>query len=128
MRGTVKFFDNAKGWGFISDEKGKDYFVHYSSILMDGRKQLSTEDIVDFEIGTGTTGREQAVNVQPILTLAMIENALKEEKQFIKPVKDAYGAKTYMVVDANNAIQAGEQGMSLIEVAAYAGIDTEGLE
>lgn len=67
MRGTVKFFNNVKGWGFITDENGKEHFVHYSSILMDSRrKQLSEGDIVEFEVGNGTTGREQAVNVRRI--------------------------------------------------------------
>lgn len=72
-RGTVKWFDNVKGWGFITDENGNDVFVHYSSIQMDGRKSLHKNDIVEFEIGEGTDGRKQAVNVQPILTLQMIE-------------------------------------------------------
>lgn len=76
MKGTVKFFDSRKRWGFITRDDGKDYFVHCSSILMNGRKQLSENDIVEFEIGNGKNGREQAVNVQPILTTMMVENAL----------------------------------------------------
>ena len=129
MRGTVKFFDSRKHWGFITSADGKDYFVHHSSILMEnGRKQLSESDIVEFEIGNGTTGREQAVNVTPILTMMMVENALKEENLYLQTMKDAHGVKKYLVVDANNVIQTGEQGLSLIEVAAYAGIDTEGLK
>lgn len=79
MKGTVKWFNVKKGFGFITDSEGKDHFVHYSSILMDGRKQLSEGDIVDFEIGTGSTSREQAVNVQPILTLSMVVHELSEE-------------------------------------------------
>ena len=51
MRGTVKFFDGAKGWGFITDENKNDVFVHYSNIIMEGRKSLDENDVVEFEIG-----------------------------------------------------------------------------
>ena len=129
MRGTVKFFDSRKRWGFITDENGEDHFVHHSSILMEnGRKQLSEGDIVEFEVGQGANGKEQAVNVQPVLTMIMVENALKEENLFLQTMKDAHGVKKYLVVDGNNAIQTSEQGMALIEVAAFAGIDISGLE
>lgn len=63
MTGKVKWFNDKKGYGFITSEKGEDVFVHYSSILMDGRKSLHEDDFVEFEIGEGTTGREQAINV-----------------------------------------------------------------
>lgn len=127
-RGTVKWFNNQKGYGFITDLEGKDHFIHYSSILMEnGRKQLSEEDIVEFEIGNGNNGREQAVNVTPILTLRMVEKALKKEKLYLEIADDDCGTY-YRVVDEDNVIQAGEQGMSLIEVAAYAGFDVTGLE
>lgn len=66
MKGTVKFFDGTKGWGFITDETGNDVFVHYSSIQMEGRKSLNQNDIVEFEIGNGTTDRTQAVNVKVV--------------------------------------------------------------
>ena len=66
MKGTVKFFDGTKGWGFITDETGNDVFVHYSSIQMEGRKSLNQNDIVEFEIGEGTTDRTQAVNVKVV--------------------------------------------------------------
>lgn len=112
MKGTVKFFNDVKGWGFITDESGNDIFVHYSDILMDGRKSLHEDDIVEFEIGEGTNGRGQAVNVQPILTLQMIEKALKEEGIHVKEVRDQYGLK-YVVT--NN------KGMPFEELAAYAG-------
>lgn len=129
MKGTVKFFDSRKRWGFITDENGEDHFVHHSSILMEnGRKQLSEGDIVEFEVGQGANGKEQAVNVQPVLTMMMVENALKEENLFLQTMKDAHGVKKYLVVDGNNAIQTSEQGMALIEVAAFAGIDISGLE
>ena len=94
---------------------------------MKGYKRLDKGDIIDFEIGNGNNGREQAVNVTPILTLRMVEKALKKEKLCLEIAEDNYGTY-YRVVDANNVIQAGEQGMSLIEVAAFAGFDVTGLE
>ncbi|MFR8473854.1 MAG: cold-shock protein [Lachnospira sp.] len=66
MKGTVKFFDGTKGWGFITDEAGNDVFVHYSSIQVEGRKSLNQNDVVEFEIGEGKDGRTQAVNVKVV--------------------------------------------------------------
>lgn len=128
MKGTTKWFDTKKGYGFLTDSKGKDYFVHYSSINMDGHKQLSENDIVDFEIGNGTTGKEQAVNVQPILTMQMIEKALKDEGLRVKQITDQYGLKQYIVINSDDMMQSPEYGMDLVELAAFAGIDVEGLE
>lgn len=128
MRGTVKWFNSQKGYGFITRDDGKDYFVHCSSILMNGHKQLSENDIVDFEIGNGTTGREQAVNVTPILTMQMIEKALKDEGLRVKQIIDQYGLKQYIVINSDDMMQSPEYGMDLVELAAFAGIDVEGLE
>ena len=66
MKGTVKFFDGAKGWGFITDENKDDVFVLYSNITMEGRKSLDENDVVEFEIGEGKDGRTQAVNVKVV--------------------------------------------------------------
>ena len=66
MKGTVKFFDGTKGWGFITDESGNDVFVHYSSIQMEGSKSLNLNDVVEFEIGEDKDGRTQAVNVKVV--------------------------------------------------------------
>lgn len=66
MKGTVKFFDGTKGWGFITDENKNDVFVPYSNITMEGRKSLNQNDIVEFEIGEGKDGRTQAVNVKVV--------------------------------------------------------------
>lgn len=123
MRGTVKFFDNAKGWGFITDENGKDHFVHYSSILIEnGRKHLSEGDIVEFEVGNGATDREQAVNVQPILTRKMVEKTLEKENLKVKTMKDAFGVKKYVVTNAENVLQTDENGMTFEELVGYAGL------
>ena len=60
--GTVKWFDNAKGFGFISRENGNDVFVHHSVIQGDGYKSLDEGQSVEFEVTQGPKG-EQASNV-----------------------------------------------------------------
>ena len=123
MRGTVKWFNNQKGYGFITDSYGKDHFFHYSSIRMKRKFRFLNEgDIVEFEVGQGTNGKVQAVNVQPLLTRSMVRHALKKENLQLKILNDASENRAYMVVDANNVIQTGEQGMTLEELAGYAGL------
>ena len=61
-KGTVKWFNNQKGYGFISAEAGNDIFVHYSGLLMDGFKSLDEGASVEFEVVNGAKG-PQAVNV-----------------------------------------------------------------
>ena len=55
-KGTVKWFNNAKGFGFLGREGGADVFVHYSSIQSDGYKSLKEGDEVEFDIIEGTKG------------------------------------------------------------------------
>ena len=55
-KGTVKWFNNAKGYGFLGREGGADVFVHYSSIQIDGYKSLKEGDEVEFDIIEGTKG------------------------------------------------------------------------
>ncbi len=52
-KGTVKWFNNQKGFGFISDEQGNDVFVHYSGLNMDGFKSLEEGQEVQFEVVQG---------------------------------------------------------------------------
>ena len=136
MQGTVKWFDTQKGYGFITESEGKDVFVHHSNIIMDKFRYLNEDDIVNYEIGNGKDGREQAVNVQPILTKKMVEDSLKEENLYVKEVKadkntvsmNTLGMRRgYMVVNENDVIVAGKNGMTFLNLAAYAGFDTEGL-
>jgi len=66
-KGTVKWFSNQKGYGFITPEgdgESKDLFVHFSSIGGDGFKTLREGDVVEYEVQQGPKG-EQAVNVTP---------------------------------------------------------------
>lgn len=60
MKGTVKWFSNAKGYGFIGRENGPDVFVHYSAIEGQGYKTLEEGDQVDFEIIQGNKGPQAA--------------------------------------------------------------------
>ena len=61
-KGTVKWFNNQKGYGFISDEQGNDVFVQYSGLNMDGFKSLEEGATVEFEVVEGAKG-PQATNV-----------------------------------------------------------------
>jgi cold shock protein len=60
--GTVKWFSNEKGYGFIARESGDDVFVHFSAITMDGYKSLTEGQKVEFEVVQGPKGA-QAANV-----------------------------------------------------------------
>ncbi|MBB6218266.1 CspA family cold shock protein [Anaerosolibacter carboniphilus] len=61
-KGTVKWFNSEKGYGFISRENGDDVFVHFSAIMMDGYKTLEEGQTVQFEVVQGEKG-PQATNV-----------------------------------------------------------------
>jgi CspA family cold shock protein len=64
-QGTVKWFNGAKGYGFIARENGEDVFVHFKAIIGDGYKSLNQGDKVQFEIEQGPKGL-QATKVQKI--------------------------------------------------------------
>ena len=61
-KGTVKWFNNQKGYGFISDEAGNDVFVHYTGLNMEGYKTLEEGQTVEYEVTEGAKG-PQAINV-----------------------------------------------------------------
>jgi len=64
-QGTVKWFNDAKGYGFIQAEAGEDVFVHYTAIQANGFKSLAEGDKVEFEVTTGPKG-PQAANVRKV--------------------------------------------------------------
>jgi cold shock protein len=64
-RGTVKFFNAEKGYGFISRPDGDDVFVHFSQIVGEGYKSLDDGQEVEFDVAPGRKG-EEAQNVRPV--------------------------------------------------------------
>lgn len=65
MQGTVKWFSNEKGFGFISREDGEDVFVHHTAIQTQGYRSLTEGQAVEFEVTQGPKGL-QAANVRPV--------------------------------------------------------------
>ena len=66
MQGTVKWFNDAKGYGFICQETGEDVFVHYSSIEMDGFRTLAKGETVLFEVEKGPKGLHAVTVKKPM--------------------------------------------------------------
>ena len=65
-KGTIKWFSDQKGYGFITPENGKkDVFVHFSALQGEGFKSLREGEVVEFEVTTGPKG-EQAANVRKL--------------------------------------------------------------
>ena len=62
--GKVAWFNNAKGFGFLTREGGPDVFVHYSAVQVEGYKTLKESDDVEFDVSNGSTGKPQAENVK----------------------------------------------------------------
>lgn len=58
--GTVKWFNDAKGYGFITPDEGEDIFVHFSAITGDGFRSLAEGTKVEFEVTTGPKGKKAA--------------------------------------------------------------------
>jgi cold shock protein len=65
VQGSVKWFNDAKGYGFISQENGEDVFVHFSAVQAQGFKSLAEGDKVEFEVTKGPKGL-QAANVRKV--------------------------------------------------------------
>lgn len=65
QRGVVKWFNNSKGYGFLTDENGADVFVHFSAIQSDGYKTIEQGDSVEFDAIEGNKGL-QAQNVKKV--------------------------------------------------------------
>ena len=59
MKGTVKWFNNQKGYGFISDETGKDVFLHYTGLNMNGFKTIDEGQEVEFDVVEGSKGPQE---------------------------------------------------------------------
>jgi CspA family cold shock protein len=68
-KGTVKWFNNAKGYGFLGRDEGTDVFVHYSAIQLEGYKTLKEGDQVEFDVIQGAKGpqADQVIRVKEAL-------------------------------------------------------------
>lgn len=66
VKGTVKWFRAARGYGFITDEEGVDYFAHFSQIQQEGFKKLSAGQSVEFFVGEDANGRKLARDIIPL--------------------------------------------------------------
>ena len=69
MRGTVKWFNKERGYGFITTDEGTDYFVHFSGISGSGFRSLESDDVVEFDLKETERGWK-AVNVESIVNKA----------------------------------------------------------
>ena len=119
MRGTVKWFNKQKGYGFVVGEDGAEYFAHQTQIKMDGFRTLDAGDVVEFDIRSEEKGLA-AVYIVPVLTLGMMKKkAAKEHLHLEVVLVKGYDNRGWMIVDGNNFIVAGEQGMSLTELNDY---------
>lgn len=77
--GRVKWFNNAKGYGFIIQEDGdEDFFAHYSAIQMEGYKTLKAGELVSFEILAGPKG-SHAINISPAEETGSVVQAPEQE-------------------------------------------------
>jgi len=93
-RGTVKWFSNEKGYGFISQEDGPDLFVHYSEIQGSGYRSLDEGSSVEFEITDGKKGKQASAvilcgqrehSAVPPFSATLYMNAVKkQERSFLK--------------------------------------------
>ena len=70
MTGRVKWFDDKRGYGFITTDEGADVYVHYTAIMTDGYRTLKHNWRVEFEITTTDDGREEARSVVVLPKLA----------------------------------------------------------
>lgn len=117
MRGTTKWFNTQKGYGFIVGDDGAEYFAHYSQIKMDGFKSLDAGDIVEFDIRNEEKGLA-AVDIVPVLTLRMMKEKAARQQMYLKEAVGC-GAMGWMIVDQNNLIQTDEHGLTLEELNEY---------
>jgi CspA family cold shock protein len=70
MTGRVKWFDDKRGYGFITSDEGRDVYVHYTAIATDGYRTLKHNWRVEYEVVTADDGREEARNVVVLPKLA----------------------------------------------------------
>lgn len=125
MYGTIRRYFQKQRYGFISTTEGQDYFFHVSGLKNYGGRP-NVDDSIEFDISKpDEEGNVCAYNIKPILTVNMVRKALRKEHLYLKSGKNILGNKIWFVVDSDNMIQTSERGMSLEEVAEYAGFTIE---
>ena len=127
MKGTIKWFDLRKGYGFVTDYEGKDVFIHYTDIQMENYRYFNEGDIVNFHVVVGGDGRKRAIHVKPVVTLQMVADVLENNGLHLQAIKNNSKEKKYLVIDKSNNLQTDEKGISLVEVAEYAGFEIKEL-
>lgn len=78
MRGTVKWFNTQKGYGFIVGNDEAEYFAHQTQIKMEGFRTLDAGDVVEFDVRSEEKGLA-AVNIVPVLTLSVMRQKVTKE-------------------------------------------------
>lgn len=107
MTGKVKWFNNQKGYGFITNNEGKDIFVHCSGINSEGFKSLTEGDVVEFDVMDAEKGK-QAVNVTVIEAEYNIDIDPREE--IVSKIANEFGVEIPLMTWS---------GMELAELEAY---------
>lgn len=107
MKGTVKWFNTQKGYGFIVGDDGTDYFVHYSNIKVSEFRHLDAGDHVEFDVETNDKGI-QAINVVPVLTMSMIKERAARHNMHLEEavgseLKESLASGTLSEEEAYNA-------------------------
>ena len=102
MKGTVKWFNNQKGYGFISDEAGNDVFVHYSGLNMEGFKSLEEGQAVENTEDEEETGRE--LEEQENLQTAQTEDTGQQMEPAVSTVQEDLGDEDYYVVEKGDTL------------------------
>lgn len=114
--GTVKWFNNAKGYGFVLPEAGgDDLFIHYSSIQMDGYKSLKAGQEVMYELQEGPKGMH-AVNIRPTQIESSSDESVAATSQVAQPVVEMPSHLGERQTTVGNLAQA-QQADSLPRVA-----------
>lgn len=116
MRGTVKWFNAQKGYGFIVGDDGLEYFAHQTQIRKEGFRTLDAGDVVEFDIRSEERGLA-AVDIVPVLTFQMMKDKAAKEHVYLKSA--GVGTHGWCITDRNDFILAGEHGMSLAELNDY---------
>jgi cold shock protein len=106
QRGTVKWFNDAKGFGFIEMGPGKDVFVHYSVIETEGFKTLKDGEIVEYELKEGEKGLHAARVLRPMKLEEAMTAATEAQNTIVQDAQSAMRVQTLTLPVEASAEQA----------------------